>query len=54
MLIVTCRSTVGLTNVCPAGQKETTSSSDEPSSPTTPTDNKPGLSDVAGAPKLES
>jgi len=34
--------------------QESTSSSDEPNSPTTPTDNKPGLSNVAGASKLES
>jgi len=32
----------------------TTSSSDEPNTPTTPTDNNTGLSDVAGASKLES
>ena len=54
VLIVTYRSTVGLTKVYPVRKKETTSSSDEPNSPTTPTDNKPGLSSVAGVPKLES
>jgi hypothetical protein len=52
--IVTRRSTVGLKEVYPAGQKETTSSSDEPNSPTTPTDNRPGLSNDAGVPKLDS
>ena len=54
VFIVPCRSSVGLTKVYPAGQKETTSSSDEPNSPTTPTDSKPGLSSAAGVPKLES
>ena len=54
VLMVTSRSTVGLTKVYPDRKKETTSSSDEPNSPTTPTDNKPALSSVAGVPKLES